>query len=144
MSYLNHITGYREDILSSRSIVKKGNFALIEPDGLVKNVIPGFEKCAVTILASPKMGASFVDYLVTMDQGGGFLKGFGGEGIEAFLYILEGRVKVKNEDKEAELTEGGYMYSPEGKKVSFENVGEAPAKAFLYKRRYNRIKGHGH
>ncbi|WP_313183205.1 (S)-ureidoglycine aminohydrolase [Lacrimispora sp.] len=142
MSYLNHITGYREDILSSRSIVKRGNFALIEPDGLVKNVVPGFEQCAVTILASPKLGASFVDYLVTIEQGGGHPKGFGGEGIEVFLYILEGRVKVKNEDKEEELTEGGYIYSPEGNKVSFENVGDAQARAFLYKRRYHRIEGH--
>lgn len=56
MSYINQITGYRKDILTSRSIVKRGDFALIEPDGLVKNVISGFDKCTVTILASPKIG----------------------------------------------------------------------------------------
>ena len=53
MSYLNGATGYRKDLLSTRSIIKKGNYAVIEPDGLVKNVIPGFEGCEITILASP-------------------------------------------------------------------------------------------
>ena len=71
MSYLNGATGYRKDLLSTRSIIKKGNYAVIEPDGLVKNVIPGFEGCEITILASPKLGASFVDYLVGVEPGGG-------------------------------------------------------------------------
>ncbi len=44
MGYLNNVTGYREDLLANRAIVKHGNFALLTPDGLVKNIIPGFEK----------------------------------------------------------------------------------------------------
>lgn len=31
------------------------NWAVIEPDGIVKNVIPGFENCDITILASLRM-----------------------------------------------------------------------------------------
>lgn len=42
MSYLNQVTGYRGDLLLNRSVVKKGMYALLEPDGLVKNTIPGF------------------------------------------------------------------------------------------------------
>lgn len=142
MSYINQTVGYRDDILCNRSIVKRGNFALIEPDGLVKNVIPGFEKCAVSILASPKMGASFVDYLVTVETGGRNLQGFGGEGIEVFLYILEGKLTVWNEDKKEALGEGGYIFSPSGKELCFQNADERDAKVFLYKRRYNKIDGH--
>ena len=66
MGYLNNVTGYRDDLLANRAIVKHGNFALLTPDGLVKNIIPGFENCDVTILSTPKLGASFVDYLVTV------------------------------------------------------------------------------
>lgn len=44
MGYLNNVTGYRDDLLANRAIVKHGNFALLTPDGLVKNIIPGFEK----------------------------------------------------------------------------------------------------
>lgn len=141
MSYLNNITGYREDILSNRSVIKRGSYAVIEPDGIVKNVIPGFEKCAVTILSSPKLGASFVDYLVTAEPGGKNVNGFGSEGEEIFFYIFEGEVKVWNGDEEGTLTDGGYIFCPEGRKLYFENVSEKPAKAFLYKRIYDRVEG---
>ena len=70
MSYLNNQVGYREELLMTRSVVKKENYVLLEPDGLVKNSIPGYEKCDVTILGSPAMGASFADYLITAHAGG--------------------------------------------------------------------------
>ncbi|MBU3878319.1 (S)-ureidoglycine aminohydrolase [Faecalicatena sp. AGMB00832] len=142
MSYLNNVTGTREDILTTRSVMKRGSYAILEPDGLVKNMIPGFEKCAVTIMASPKLGASFVDYLVTAEPGGGNTKGFGNPGEEIFFYVFEGKVKVWNEDKEAEVTDGGYIYCPEGKKLYFENIGDTDARAFLYKRLYDRVEGY--
>lgn len=70
MSYLNGQVGYRDELLDTRSIVKKDNYVLLEPDGLVKNAIPGYENCDVTILGTPAMGASFADYLVTAHEGG--------------------------------------------------------------------------
>lgn len=63
MGYFNNQTGYPNDILASRAIIKRSNYALIPPDGLVRNIIPGFENCDVTILSTPKLGATFVDYL---------------------------------------------------------------------------------
>ena len=143
MSYLNGITGYREDILSNRSVIKGGNFALIEPDGLVKNTIPGFENCAVTILGSPKLGASFVDYLVTLEEKGTNKKGFGGEGIEVLVYVIEGNIKAGANDETYELTTGGYLYCPSGVKLYFENNnGSEETSLFLYKRRYDKLEGY--
>ncbi len=142
MSYLNGVMGYRDGILKNRSIIKKNNYALIEPDGLVKSAILGFENCDVTILSSPKIGASFVDYLVTVNKEGKNHLGFGGDDIEVFFYILEGNVKVWNDDKSEEITDGGYIFSPAGKKLYFENIGDKPAKAFLYKRLYDKLEGY--
>lgn len=142
MSYLNNVTGYREGLLENRSVIKRGNYAVIEPDGLVKNVIPGFADCEATILASPKLGASFVDYLLTVKPGGGCAEGFGGDGIEVFLYVLSGTLQVANGDGEAVLTDGGYIYSPEEEKLRVVNAGEETAKCFLYKRRYERLAGY--
>ena len=45
MSYLNNQIGYREELLATRSVVRKENFVLLEPDGLVKNKIPGYDGC---------------------------------------------------------------------------------------------------
>ena len=141
MSYLNNQIGYRDSLLDTRSIVKTNNWVLLEPDGLVKNSIPGYVNCDVTILGSPAMGASFADYLVTAHEGGKNDK-IGGEGIETFLYVMEGEVAVKNADKEAVLTEGGYIFSPEDKPFSFENKGNADAKMYLYRRRYEKVEGY--
>lgn len=140
MSYLNNQTGYREELLLTRSIVKRENYVLLEPDGLVKNTIPGYENCEVTILGSPAMGASFADYLVTAKTGGKNT-GIGGDGIETFLYVISGEVLVKNGDQEALLTEEGYFYSPEHLALTFENKGNHDAKLFVYKRRYEKIAG---
>lgn len=60
--------GYPKDLLASRSIIEHGKYALIAPEGLVNNVVPGFENCIISILGSPKLGASFVDYIVTMQR----------------------------------------------------------------------------
>ncbi len=44
---------------------------------LLNNVVPGFENCVILILSSPKLGASFVDYIITMREKGRTTKGFG-------------------------------------------------------------------
>lgn len=144
MSYINGQMGYREDLLANRSVIKRDNYAVIEPDGLVKNVVPGFEQCEMTILASPKLGASFVDYLLNVKEGGCNKAGFGGDGIETFLYVFEGTLKVWTDGsaEEADLTSGGYIFVPEDKRLYFENRGEGETKCFLYKRRYDRIEGY--
>lgn len=141
MSYLNGQIGYRDELLMTRSVIKKENYVLLEPDGIVKNAIPGYENCDVTILGSPQMGADFADYLVTAHEGGK-CAAFGGEGIECFLYLMEGEVKMKNADTETTMTEGGFMFSPAGNVVTFENVGSTDAKLYIYKRRYDKIEGY--
>jgi (S)-ureidoglycine aminohydrolase len=141
MSYLNNQIGYRDALLETRSVIKKDNYTILEVDGLVKNMIPGYVNCDVTILGTPEMGASFADYLVTAHEGGKN-DSIGGNGIETFLYVIEGEVTVKNADKEAELTTGGYIYSPADKAISFENKGTADVKMYLYRRRYVAVEGY--
>ncbi|MCR8644768.1 (S)-ureidoglycine aminohydrolase [Paenibacillus sp. N1-5-1-14] len=128
--------GYPRDLLSSRSIIKRGNFALIPPEGQVKNVVPGFENCDLTILASPRLGAKFVDYVITMHEGGKNLQGYGEPGVETFVYCMEGQVKASANDEAFHLTQGGYLYCPSGVTMYLENAQTADTKLFLYKQKY--------
>lgn len=137
---------YPTDLLSSRAVVKPGEFAIIPKDGLVNNVIPGFENCNVSILVSPKIGASFVHYLLEMNEGGKNLLGFPKEDknvneIETFLYCINGSVKVWNDDKEIILNDGGFIYSPPGKCIYFENLSEN-SKLVLYKQKHEALEGY--
>ena len=45
MGYKNNNTGYLDGLLQSRAVIRKNNFAILPHDGLVNNVIPGFENC---------------------------------------------------------------------------------------------------
>jgi (S)-ureidoglycine aminohydrolase len=133
--------GYRNDLLSSRSIIKHGSHALITPEGLVNNVIPYFEKCTISIVASPKLGASFVQYLVKMEADGKTTKGFGGNGIETFVYVVSGNLTVTVDGVKYELAEGGYVYSPPNLSMILENNSNNTTELVLYKQRYIPVEG---
>lgn len=135
--------GYRTDLLSSRAIIKPGSFALIPPEGLVNNVIPHFEKCVISIIASPRYGASFVEYIVEMEAGGRNTKGFGGNGIETFVYVIEGELEVKVDGKKYNLTDGGYVYAPPSLDMIMENNSDKSTRFVLYKQRYVAAEGVG-
>lgn len=135
--------GYRGDLLSSRSIIRHGSFALITPEGLVNNVLPHFEKSTISIIASPKLGASFVQYLFEMESGGKNTRGFGGNGIESFVYVIKGNLDVTVDGKKYELSEGGYLYCPPSLAMIMENNYDEDTKFILYKQRYIPAEGVG-
>lgn len=141
MGYINNNTGYPKDLLASRAIIKRQNYALIPPDGLVKNIIPGFDNCDITILSTPKLGASFVDYLVTMHKDGNNLQGFGGKDLEVFVYVIQGEITAKADQQSFHLQTGGYLYCPCGVKLYLQNMTQS-SRLFLYKRRYTPLDGH--
>lgn len=127
---------YPEGLLSNRSIVKKNNYALISAEGRVNNVVPGFEGCEMTILSTPKLGAGFVDYIIKMNPEGRNLRGFGGDGVETFVYCIEGKVTAAADEESFELEAGGYLYCPADKKMYLENKSQESCRLFLYKKRY--------
>lgn len=133
--------GYPKDLLISRAVIKHGNYAIIPPEGLVNNVIPGFENCRISILASPKMGASFVHYLVKMAKGGKNTQGFGGAEIETFVFCMEGKIKAYTQEQATVLEAGGYMYCPPGEKMYLENLIDSEAEIILYKQKYEALDG---
>jgi len=141
VGYQNNVLGYRAGLLHSRSVIKAGRYAVLEPDGLVRNVIPGFENCDITILGSPKLGASFVDYLLTVHPEGGNLLGFGAAGEETLIYLIEGALSVGTGDQVHDLARGGFAYCPPGVKLFLHNRSGVAARAFLYKRRYVPLEG---
>lgn len=143
MSYLNHNQGYREGLLETRSVIKKDNYAVITPDGLVNNVVPGFEDCDVTILGSPRLGARFVDYLVTVKNKGGNKTGFAGDGIQSFVYVEYGKINAFADGKKYELAKGGFLYVPPHLQLTFDNHNNGEdSRLFLYKKRYQPLKGY--
>ena len=133
---------YPEGLLSTRAVVRPGLWAVIPKGGLVNNAIPGIENCRVSIVASPKMGASFVEYVVEAAPGGGAAGAWPGEPqAESFLYLIEGGLSASAGGEARALTGGGYLFSPEGEGLSFKNEGASPARLLLYKQRRVPLEG---
>lgn len=135
--------GYPNGLLSTRAVIRPGKFTIIPPQGLVNNIIPGFVNCRTSIVASPKYGASFVQYVLEISPNGGTTLNFGGDGrIESFIYSVEGELQVTVEDETFDLVGGGYVYTPPKKTMKFWNKSEKVTKALLYKQVYMPIEGH--
>ena len=142
MGYKNNNIGYLDGALHSRAVVKKNNYAILPHDGLVNNVVPGFEHTRISILGSPRLGASFSDFIAEFQKGGKNTLGFGGEGIETFVYVISGTLKVSDDTEQHELSSGGYAFFPVGEKMYFENAQSEMTEAFLYQRKYDPLQGH--
>lgn len=130
---------YPKGFLESRAIVKPGLYTVIPPEGRVINSIPGFEGCKLTIIASPKHGASFVQYVGTVEPGGKTTHPFVDEdGIESFLFVMDGdgSLTVTIEEQTETLKPGGYAFAPPKTGISFENTAEKPVRILLYKQRF--------
>lgn len=143
MGYKNGKVGYRNSLLTSRAVVKQGKYAILEQDGLVPNVIPGFEDVSISILGSPRLGAGFVDYIAEFHENGRNERGWGGENIQTFVYVAGGKLIVSDDKgEEYELTEGGYAYFAPGDLMYFKNGQKEMTEVFLYKRPYEALEGY--
>ena len=134
--------GYPKDLLSTRAVVRRGNFAIIPPTGLVNNTVPGIEGCRVSIIASPKMGASFVQYVIDVPKSCGTTRVFGNDPrIECFAYVVSGSAVFVCDGKSYDAPQGAYIYSPAGTGLEFRNDRDETAKLLLYKQVFVPLEG---
>lgn len=133
------MSGFPADLLSNRSVVKRESFAIITPQGRVINTVPGFVDTKLTILATPKLGAGFVQLIGTVGPTGHTDFPYATKAHEeSFIYVLDGDIElnVTVGDKTEKLTQGGYAYAPAGVGIGYKNVNGKEGRILLYKQRY--------
>jgi (S)-ureidoglycine aminohydrolase len=103
----------------TRSIIKRDH-ALIAPDGFVNSTIPGWNNCIVNVLINDGIGAKFTQTLLTTHENCE-LKG---ETIltQIFFYLIQGKAKVRVDDRHVVLTGGHFVYIPIGKEYHFDEI----------------------
>jgi (S)-ureidoglycine aminohydrolase len=107
--------------------------ALICPDSFVRSPLPGWTNTQCVILIAPPMGARFMQYLAYMEPGA--IAGPPADGIERFVYILEGMVGfTQRGGVEVGYGPGGYAYIPAGADVSI--VASAPSRINVFEKRF--------
>ena len=85
---------------TTRSRVTR-NYALITPDTHVNSPLVGWRNASAVVHIAPEMGARFTQYTATLENEAASASP--GNGVERFVYVLEGAVQLKVDAKSHEL-----------------------------------------
>ncbi len=129
------------DVVSRcRAVTRPGEYALLPRANRVSSILPGFESTIAQVLASPQIGARFVQYELVLGP-----SGCSGESIvsqlEHFLYVLEGKVQLTVDSTAHELATGGYSWLPPDSSLQLRNISGAPSRLLWLRRHYLRVSG---
>ena len=120
----------RKGLVWSRARVER-DWALLPPEGVAESVLPEWRQTVCRIFAAPAMGARFAQYDLAIAAGGGTEHKLA-DGLQAFLYVLEGRVRCDVNGNGQELEAGGYAYMKPGSR--FAVSADAPARLLWLKK----------
>jgi (S)-ureidoglycine aminohydrolase len=134
--------GYPTDLLRSRAVVRR-NYALLDPAGLCHSTLPDFPDCTVNVLASPALGATFAQYLVTMPPGAATARTLVEAGVQRFVYGLSGAAEVQVGATTMALGAGSFAYVPPGEGFAMRQTGDAECRFLMVRRPYRPLAGAG-
>jgi (S)-ureidoglycine aminohydrolase len=103
-------------LMWSRAVVTR-NYAILPPEGVAPSVLPEWQDTTARVLAAPAMGARFAEYLLEIGRGGGSRQTLR-KGIEAFFYVLEGRLELDANGSGKALEPGGFAYLQPGSRFT--------------------------
>jgi len=141
MSKVEDVSRVPADITTrSRSITKPGSYAVLALADRVESVLPQFKDATARIMTTPALGARFVEYELLFQPGGGTVAPLD-DGLEHFLFVLEGELELEFEGEKYRLDAGGYIWMPPARPYSLLNVDEGVTRALWLRRRYEEVPG---
>ena len=113
-------------------------YALLPLEGFPFSRLPTWPTASVRVLASPRIGAAFVQYLIDLPagSGGAFV---GDDAIETFFYVLGGTGETTS-GGETNLTPGSFGLIPPGQ--SFSASATSPLQLLILRKHYEPTAGH--
>ena len=121
--------------LGSTRSSRKSDHLLQTPDTFIRSPLPGAEGVEFIIHAAPQLGARFTQMTVEFVAGGSL----GPAAAQRFLYVLDGKVEVKADNKKHVLKPGGFAYLPQGTPHTVRASGIA--RAALIEKLYEPLAG---
>jgi (S)-ureidoglycine aminohydrolase len=105
--------------------------ALIAADSHVVAPLSGWENTGGVVHISPAMGARFTQYTALLDRGS--VAGPPDDGVERFIYMLEGAAALETSDGNANMREGSFAFVPAGHRAQ-RFVAAGPGKALVFEK----------
>jgi (S)-ureidoglycine aminohydrolase len=86
------------------------NHLLLTPDTFVRTTLSGMKGCVAVVHVGLALGAKFAQYTAEFEAGGEL----GPTPGQRFVFVMEGAIKLEAQERQNELTPGGYAYAPQG------------------------------
>lgn len=125
------------DLRHTRTRVRP-RYALLPLEGYPASHLPQWTATEARVLASPALGAEFVQYLLDIETGGGTKHEADGQ-IEIFFYILSGKVELRVGGDGHTLGEGGYALIP--RSDGFSLSASAQSRVIALRKRFEPAPG---
>lgn len=123
-----------------RAINKPGIYSILPASNRVFSYLPGFKGVAAQILATPQLGARFVQYELVVNPTGGTTAPYN-EALEHFLFVLEGGLEFELDGSKQTLEKGCFSWLPPSRPFQFTNRSGADARVVWIRRRYIQAEG---
>ena len=123
-----------------RAITRPGVYSILPAANRVLSNLPHFRGVQAQVLATPQLGARFVEHELVIQPGGGTAS-LWNEDLEQFLFVLEGGIDFKLDGKSHPLGKGGFCWLPPSCPYQFVNESGAVSRLVWIRRRYEKVDG---
>lgn len=110
---------------------------MISADSHERTTLPNWPGCELIFAITPQMGARFTEFFADLPAGATAYPPL--EGIQRFVFVLSGKIKLTLNDKMHELAEEEYAYLPAGCK--HEITAKEPARIVVLEKPYIALNG---
>ena len=124
-----------------RCVNKPGSYMLFPRANRVEHHLPGLNAVLAQVLATPQLGAKFVEHELLVDPNGG-TNGQRDEDLEQFFYVLEGEIDFGIAyQKPQKLVKGNFGWLPPHCAYQFSNKSEERSRVIWIRRNYVEVSG---
>ncbi len=123
-----------------RCINKQGSYMIFPRANRVEHQLPYYQGVDAQVLATPQLGAKFVQHELLVHANGGTARPYTDE-LEQFLFVLEGEIEFELDGKKHKLGEGGFTWLPPNSTYQFANKSDALSRVVWIRRRYEEVDG---
>jgi len=135
------ITVEAGDITSRcRAIHKPGIYTILPRGNRVPSTLPTFEGTVTQVLTTPTIGAKFTKHELQVEANGG-TRDVINDGLEAFLFVLEGQFGLEVDGKKHKMAKVGFFWLPANMPYSLKNNGVTRTRALWLRRKYQQRDG---
>jgi (S)-ureidoglycine aminohydrolase len=118
-----------------RCRIKPGSYMIFPRANRVEHQLPHFEGVQAQVLATPQLGANFIEHELLVEPNGRTTKARD-ENYEQFFFVLEGQLDLSLAGKPQKMVKGSFAWLPPHQVYTFSNPGDALSRVVWIRRRY--------